>query len=160
MIYNFEKETTKYLASILAISLIAICFLSSVSDVDAANDTITNTTEGGLKLAIDTVEEGTVYLEDGVYSGENNTNITITKNLTIIGKSNKNTIIDAQGNNQIFTINGDCSVILINLTFINGKSHTGGAIYNSGDLSVSDCSFVNNSAGVLVMVVLFIILVS
>jgi len=114
----------------------------------SANETITNTTNGGLKTAIDKVNNGqTVYMENGVYSGNNNTGITIDRSITIEGKGN-NVVIDAKGTNRIFTIENGNTVTLKNLKFINGKSAgDGGAIYNSGStLSISGCTFNNNIA--------------
>jgi len=154
---SLRKQVLTLLIVLVAMFL-AISFFGSIGSVDATNRAITNTTTGGLKVAINNVDNhGIVYLEDGVYSGGNNTNLSIKKNLAIIGKSKGNTILDAQGNSRIFTIIGEYDVILINLTFINGKSDIGGAIFNlDGELMIYNCSFVNNSAKTI-MVVLFII---
>jgi hypothetical protein len=106
----------------------------------ATDITIANTTDGGLKTAINTVgDNGTIYMKKGIYTGENNTRITVDKNLTIIGKG-KNTVIKTQGNNQIFTINANvnvnASLTLINLTLENGKKIKSSPILSSASLGV------------------------
>ncbi|KZX12312.1 hypothetical protein [Methanobrevibacter curvatus] len=109
-----------------------------VGATSATDITITNTTDGGLKTAIDTVgDNGTVYMKKGIYTGGNNTGINVNKNLTIIGKG-KNTIIKALGNNQIFTVNINVSVslTLINLTLENGKKIKSSAILSSASIGV------------------------
>ena len=51
-----------------------------------------------IKNATGTVSDGgIVNIADGVYSGENNNNITLDKNMTIQGQSREGTIIDGTG---------------------------------------------------------------
>ena len=139
------NETSFKKIKIVIIFLIAILTINTINVVNA-DQTITNTTSGGLKTAIDNVDNGqTVYLENGVYSGKDNTNLTITKNITIVGKGN-NVVIDAKGISRIFTISHGVTVTLKNLKLINGKNTHGGAINNEGTLFVSDCTFTNNKA--------------
>ena len=121
-----------------------------MGSVSAVDQTITNTTNGGLKTAIGNVgTDETVYMENGVYSGNDNTGIIIDRSITIEGKGN-NVVIDAKGVNRIFTIRTGNSVTLKNLKLINGKltDGDGGAIYNGGRiLTVIGCTFTNNQAG-------------
>ena len=82
---------------------------------------------------------------DYEYEGTGYSNgITIDGPITIDGNGST---IDAKGGARIFNINS-INVILKNITFKNGKTKYGGAIYwSDGDYgSVSDCSFVNNTA--------------
>ena len=124
-----------------------------MGSVNAVDQTITNTTSGGLRIAIDNVGNGqTIYLENGEYSGVNNANLTISKNLTISGKGS-NVVIDAKGIGNIFTISSGVTVTLKNLKLINGYNYPdivyecyGGAINNNGSLSVSNCNFIDNNA--------------
>ncbi|KZX16779.1 putative outer membrane protein pmp10 precursor [Methanobrevibacter cuticularis] len=120
-----------------------------VGGVSAADKTITNTTDGGLKTAIDGMASGDrITLDNGVYSGVNNRGIVIDKDLTIVGKSKDKVIIDAQKKDRIFTIESG-SLTLINLTIINGYSQafeSGGAISNGGNLNISGCTFSSNQA--------------
>ena len=85
----------------MTLAILTILLMGSVNAVD---QTITNTTSGGLRIAIDNVSNGqTIYLENGEYFGVNNTNLTISKNLIISGKGS-NVVIDAKGIGNIFTI--------------------------------------------------------
>ena len=85
-----------------------------------------NTSGSGPKLSISSAigtvtDNGTVNIADGVYTGENNTNITIDKDLTINGQSSDDTIINGTNSAQIFTINSSVNVTISNLTFANGN---------------------------------------
>ena len=97
--------------------------------------------------AIGTVaNNGTIYLASGTY---NESDITITTNMTIIGENEQNTIIDAQGQGNIFVITpGEgISLTLVNLTLENGDSTNGGAIFNNGGiLNITNVTFNNNTA--------------
>lgn len=111
-----------------------------------------------IKNATGTVSQGgTINIADGVYSGENNTNITIDKNMTIIGQSMENTIINGDNSAGIFTIQNGINATILNLTLINGNATqirtlenenvtVGGAIFNAGNLTVLDSVFTGNTA--------------
>ncbi|WP_405267483.1 right-handed parallel beta-helix repeat-containing protein, partial [Methanobrevibacter sp.] len=93
----------------------------------------------------------TIYLTSGTYYNDWNKKISISakENITIIGNS---AILDARGQSRIFSIDNSKNVIIQNIAFKNGKTRfyeDGGAIYLSGShgARVSDCSFVNNTAG-------------
>ncbi|WP_407379339.1 hypothetical protein [Methanobrevibacter sp.] len=86
-----------------------------------------------------------IYLENGNYSGLNNTNLIISGNTTLIGHDMNKTVFDAKLLSNIFTISNHSNVVLINLTFINGKASYGGAITNHGNLSLVNCSFIQNN---------------
>ncbi|RBQ22636.1 hypothetical protein ALNOE001_16940 [Candidatus Methanobinarius endosymbioticus] len=71
-----------------------------------------------------------IILDSGIYTN-NVTDVIVNKNLTIVGKDKKNTIIDARQQGKIFRIYGQ--VTLINLTLINGYlgvHENGGVITN------------------------------
>ena len=87
-----------------------------------------------------------IYLENGNYSGVNNTKLIISGNTTLIGQEMNKTILDAKLLGNIFTISNHSNVVLINLTFINGKGDYGGAITNHGNLSLINCTFIQNKA--------------
>ena len=97
-------------------------------------------------------QKAVIYIKEGTYMGENNTDLSINLahrqnggSLTIIG--NGKTIVNANGEGQFFkSISADSIVTLINITFINGKSDDGSAIYNSGELTIDGCVFANNYA--------------
>ena len=94
---------------------------------------------------------GTIYIANGNY---NEHEIQVNKNMTIVGESRKDTVVDAHGINRVFT-NNDANknyyITLINLTIQNGNNKPtfdGGAIhvYNGNTFSVINCTFKNNTA--------------
>ena len=100
---------------------------------------------------------GTINIANGHYFGENNTNVIIDKNMTIIGESRENTIINGTGSAQIFTVQKGINVSIKNLTFVNGTATqnltltdknitAGGAVCNFGNLNITNCTFANNAA--------------
>ncbi|MGB9980668.1 beta strand repeat-containing protein, partial [Methanobacterium sp.] len=111
-----------------------------------------------IKNATGTVTNGgTINIANGRYLGENNTNISICKNMTIVGQSRENTIINGTNSAQIFTIQKGVSVTIKNLTFVNGTATqnltiadknitSGGAICNFGNLTVLNSTFRGNAA--------------
>lgn len=92
-------------------------------------------------------DNGTLKIGNGIYNGVNNTNITIDRNMSIIGESQAGTILDGENLNRIFFIQSGVNVFIYNLTFINGNNTNGGAIQNNGTLTVNNCIFANNTAG-------------
>ena len=88
-----------------------------------------------------------IKLENGTYNGLGNVNLTINKNVTIIGSGS--TIIDSQGSGQAFIIPSNVNATINDITFINGNmvsTDAGGAICNGGTLNVIGCTFKNNTA--------------
>lgn len=95
----------------------------------------------------------TIHLSEGIFEGENNTMITINKahqsrggSITIQGAGADKTFIDGNNAYYIFNIRSDSIVTLKDLSIINCKSVTGGAITNTGTLSIIGCGFENNRA--------------
>ena len=121
---------------------------------DGLNSAYTSGSSGPkatIKNATDTVNtNGTIYITNGIY---NENNIQITTNMTIIGEKQSKTIIDAQGNGNIFYIAPGINLILINITLRNGNNtlnpdtDNGGAIWNDGTLTVTNDTFTNNTSG-------------
>ena len=95
-----------------------------------------------------------IYLDEGTYRGKgNNTEIVINKahisqggSISIIGKGKDKTFIDGDSVSFLFDIRADSIVYLYNLTVRNCKSTNGGAIINSGNLSITNCNFELNNA--------------
>jgi len=168
------KKEYKFLS--LLFLFIVFLTLSSVSAAniyvnctggnDSANGTCwqsaKHTIQGGLSTATD---GDSLNLANGIYAGINNTNITINKNLTIIGQNTNGTIINGEHVNWIFNIANNVDVTLKNLTLTQGKNnahgyaiynkdgsiqmvqYSGGAIYNNnGKCTVIGCAFTNNAA--------------
>jgi predicted outer membrane repeat protein len=109
-----------------------------ISGIDGPKATIKNATST-------VISGGTVYIAKGNYS-ENN--ITINNNMNIIGESKSDTLINGENSGTIFDITSDVIVNISNLTFINGNTDNGGAIYNNGYLTLTGCDLINNTAGV------------
>ena len=132
---------------ILIIFLIAIITICTPSVINATDITISSTTPGGLKNAMETVENGSaIYMKNGVYKGENNTKINLSKSLHIEGLGS-NVVIDGEGKNQIFIIpNKKISISIKSLKIINGygENYDAGAIYSIGTLTITSCTFKNN----------------
>ena len=105
--------------------------------------TVTNHTFEAIQSAID---EGydTIYLEPGTYNGTNPIGITDNENIVnIIGNS---TILDGQGRTSILFISNSNNIKIQNITFANGNSDGGGAIFaERGFMEIIDCTFTNNT---------------
>ncbi len=158
--------TTKILITVVLLFMLSICIDSASA---AASDTVYVNGSGGnddndgsswewAKLTINNAtgtvtNGGTVIIADGNYSGPRNTHINITKNMTIKGQSQKKTVINGTGTNWIFYVN-DVNVTIQNLTVTDGTGYlrddrypAGGAVYNEGNLTISNCTFSGNIAG-------------
>ena len=161
---NIRKQTiiNKTLIPLLIFSLtLLFCIgISFGADTVYVNGTSGNDNNDGtswataklsIKNATGTVNaNGIINIADGTYSGENNTKITIDRNMTIIGESQTGTIISPISPGRIFFINSDLTVNLYNLTIQNclvtEVGDNGGAIYNNGtNLNVNNCKFTNNN---------------
>jgi predicted outer membrane repeat protein len=170
-----ESEYKKWLNNICFVSVLVglmIIFSFGVGNVSAAathtvyvspsgNDTYNglsaahtsgiNGPKASIKNAIKIVgKNGTINIASGKYTGVNNTNIVINKNLNIKGQKEANTIIDGTGNSWILYINKGVTLNIFNLTLTNGnatKTGYGAAIYNNRSiLSVKNCRFIGNTA--------------
>jgi len=126
--------------------LMLVLAISTINAVIAADITLNPNSPGGLKQAINTAKNGdTILLNNGLYNGENNTNITIKKDINIKGLGS-NVILDGQGKNLFFNITGK-KVSLIKLKFTNGYSNFSAPISHiKGNLTIKDCIFTNNEA--------------
>ena len=108
-----------------------------------------------IKNATATIKTGgTVNIADGIY---NENNIIINTDMTIIGTSQKNTIINggklSGSPATIFIIPSSVKITIDDLTIENGYSTNdhgnngiGGAINNNGSLTVNSITFKSNSA--------------
>lgn len=169
---KIQKQTIatkiKFFIPLLLINLTLLFCLTTVSAAD--NDTMYVATNGSdsndgfswdtpkltIKNATGTLNtNGTIHIAKGEYKGENNTGITIDKNMTIIGESQTGTIINGTGSRWIFHIEYlNINVIIQNLTVTNGTgvskySSFGGAILNNGTLTVENCIFTDNNVGAI-----------
>ncbi|KZX10602.1 beta strand repeat-containing protein [Methanobrevibacter filiformis] len=134
--------------------VLSIMFL--VSGVSATDYTLNPGDSGGINSVIATINsngqsDDTLTLNEGIYNKDsdirNNISFSVSKNLLIQG--NGTATIDARGSGNIFTIGSSMdmnNITFKNLIFINAHDNIGGAIYNSGDLTVINCSFTGNTA--------------
>ena len=90
----------------------------------------------------------TIMIASGEYKGINdNIGLTIVKNLNFIKYGDGEAIFDAEGLSRILTVNST-SVNITGLTFKNGNSTDGGAIFISHEIDESNikATFINNTA--------------
>ena len=97
-----------------------------------------------IQVLIDDANPGdSIDLGNKTYMG-NGSSIKINKNITIQGN---NAVLNANKKSNIFVISSSVNVNLINLTLTNGNaSEDGGAIYNSGILTIFNSTISNNLA--------------
>ena len=139
--------------------LLSFAILISLSCVSAASTVYVNATGsdsnlGTIDSPFQTInkgmssvdDNGTVKIANGNYTGVGNVNLTISKNMTIAGQSQKGTIINGTGTNWVFHISSGFNVTLQNLTITNATAIVGGAIWNDGTLNVTGCTFTGNTA--------------
>ena len=155
-----KNQITTHKILIIALLLSLFIILTSVSGVHAASTVYVNVTGGNdsndgsinhpyktIEQAMKNVDEnGTVKIADGTYKGKGNTNLTISKNMKIIGKHQKKTIINGEGVNWIFKVIKGVNVTIMNLTLANGTAGSGSTIYNQGTCNIRDCTFTGNKA--------------
>jgi autotransporter family porin len=165
-IFNWRGFEMQNYGNLLIFSLVLlgliVIFSCGVSNVSAAGNTVYVNATGGhdsstgtswllakksIKNATATATaDGTVNIANGNYTGINNTQITLNKNINIIGQSKTGTIINGTGTNWIFHINSGIKVNIRNVLLTNGTANSGGAITNYGDLTVYNTSFTGNRA--------------
>jgi hypothetical protein len=114
----------------------------ATSSVNATDEIYINPDNGTIKDSIDSINDsGTIHLADGNYNANknmNNVNVSYNnKNITIIGQSRENTILDGENSNWLFNVSENGSLKLINLTLINflgsGNTSDDAIIKNLGD---------------------------
>ena len=152
----------------LAILILLILFIVSISCVSAEDSNSVSVLSGSnsdvyvsptgndnnvgdvnnpfatINKAIDSNVSNIHYLKEFIGAGNNGLTIE-NKSITIIGAGADKTIIDLN-KTQFMDIKSTSSVVLTNLTIINGYTKYGGAIYNNGNLTIQNCNFKNNSA--------------
>ena len=148
---NYSKKLDRRIFIPILI-ILAVFLLATTMQTDlAATNSIQNTTTGGIIGALNSSNPGdTIEPDDGVYIGNNNTNMTINKDITIQGKTKDKVILDAQGLSRIFAISSNRNVTFINITFLNGNANMGGAVNNGASpgtiMNFINCNFINNTA--------------
>jgi predicted outer membrane repeat protein len=155
-VFSYIFHEKRKILFLLSIFLITTLVISTISAVNAVDITISPSTSGGLKKAISDVGPGgTIHMENGVYTGNNNIGIRIDKSITIQGKGN-NVVIDAKKKNRLFSVIGGADLTLKKVKLQNGHpnflsdstfSDRGGAVnINYGSVDFDNVVFYNNSA--------------
>ena len=89
-----------------------------------------------------------IHLSEGTFDEVNDRNINIAKDLTIQGAGKDKTFIDAEGFSRVFRIDNGNTVTIKDVTFLNGDSSKGGAIKvrPGATLNLINCNFIGNTA--------------
>ena len=96
-----------------------------------------------------------IYLNNGTYSGENNTKIIIENKNTVNIIGSVNTIIDGENRNHIFTITNNTKISLQNIQFINAYINDTQSkssvlnIENNSQIEIKNCQFTNNACNII-----------
>lgn len=155
---NKMRRISTRLACCFIVSMLAMLALLSPPAVHAQSF-VTECTEEALRAAIlEAIDaDGLVVFDcDGIITLTNSISITnenpgIPIELTFDAADHGVTISSLTGDNatnavRLFFIATNASVEFINITFANGRSTNGGAIYNLGTNTFSSCVFSNNLA--------------
>ena len=122
--------------------------------VTTTQDTI-NYTDGLLSLREAIIQANNANIDSTISLGEGRYTLAIAddldielqgKTLTIQGQGKDLTILDGDSLDRLFEVHSGATVILSGVTITKGKAAFGGAIYNSGNLSISDSKIENNQA--------------
>ena len=138
---NVNKSILIIIAMVLLLAFsLQFSFATSINDTD----------DEGIKGALDSDDfVGTIHLNPGNYSGINNTNITVERNVTFQGNGSPDkVVIDGKNSNWLFNIEDNLNVKFINITFRNAVADDGAAIFNgfNSNITFINCIFENNFA--------------
>ena len=100
-----------------------------------------------LNESLNAAQDGdTIRIASGEYTGNKNIGLNITKDLNFIKYGDGEAIFDAEKSGRIWTVNSK-SINIAGLTFKNGNSTNGGAIYISHEVKSNiNATFINNTA--------------
>ena len=113
----------------------------SVIDTSTLSANYTPTSSFEIQTYVDHAADEDTIILDGYYLLMDTINVN--KTLNFVGINNAT--LDGNNTVQLFNVS-KTGVTFKNITFKNGKSDNGGAVYFRKGGSVVDCSFVNNSA--------------
>ncbi len=119
-------------------------YVNGSSGNDSWDGLTHETAKLSIKNAVNTVNTGgTIYVSTGIYSGTNNSDITIDHTMTIIGEGKDQTVINGLDSARIFTVNPGVTFNLKNLTISHAKSYQGSGVLNLGTTNIEGCKFTN-----------------
>ena len=137
---TFGKCTSFILVCLLVFALFSIVPISSRNASAAGTFTVGPTGQyQTIQAAIDNSQPGdTIRVSAGTYFGQ----ITINKNITLVGESSSNTVIHGQGAGSVIWITSDD----VNITGFN-ITGSGGYLYDAGItlIGVSGCNITNTT---------------
>jgi hypothetical protein len=114
--------------------------------------TVLNTNDSGpgsLRAEIAAAQSGDTIVFDPSLGGSvitlSSGQLMINTSLTI--HTDRSVLIDASSSSRVFDVAGSASVTIDNLWILNGSAKDGGAIYNSGTLTLNGCIFQGDAAG-------------
>ncbi len=90
---------------------------------------------------------GTIHISNGIYN-ENNIAV-FSKDVNYVGQSKTKTIINGNKISRIFSVGAQgvtYNYFFANMTFTNGNSTAGGALWNYGATTIDNCIFKDNIA--------------
>jgi len=145
-------------ANLTVLVLVALVAFGLISAMPAEAATITVCGSGcnymTIQDAVTNASSGdTICIQDATHDEYG---ITVSQNVTIEGESPTNsdcsgaagTTVDGGGLGRVFTVDSGVTATLKDLTIQGGSiNRNGGGVYNSGDLTVDDCTFQDNTAG-------------
>lgn len=121
------------------------------SDSWSGHSPVWNGTDGPkqtIKNATNAINNGgTIHISDGVYN-ENNIAV-FSKDVNYIGQSKTKTIVNGNKISRIFSVGAQgitYNYFFANMSFVNGNSSAGGALWNYGATTIDNCIFKNNIA--------------
>lgn len=123
---------------------------SSTYDVYVDSNSVNEEEDGSIDAPYKTLnnqtldkitDNSTIHIFNGTYNLEQ---LTINKNISIIGEDRDNVIIVPQDSN-LFTINDDTTVTFTDLSIKNFHSSTTAAIINNGNLTITNLNFKDNN---------------
>ena len=97
-----------------------------------------------IQSGVNTISSGGVLrIASGTYNANN---IVISKSMTILGAGQSKTVINGNYKGVIMKINSKVKVTISGVTFYKGKASYGGAIHNSGALTLTASKFLSNNS--------------
>lgn len=142
LIFSFGMDTSS-----AAISSTIYVSTHGNDSWDGQSATYNSTSKSGpkatIKNATKSIQSGMVMVETGTYH-ENG--IALNNEITIKGKGMTKTIIDADKKGTIFIIPKGTTAEIVDIRLINGNSSFGGAVKNSGKLTLTNSYLSKNTA--------------